>query len=101
MKRISQLRDKSFKRLKFWNYRTILMFLFISIIIFLLLLLVSGCKVDAAEHINRKPITTQTTQKIAWFVPVQTAAEVNINRMNSNESDSDFIKVVSDSGIIL
>ena len=77
MKRISLLREKSFKELKLWNYRTLLMFLAISIIIFFLLLLVSGCKSDTAEHLWEKPFTTKLNQEITGCTKAQAATTVN------------------------
>ncbi|MFZ0456511.1 MAG: hypothetical protein WCE54_00300 [Ignavibacteriaceae bacterium] len=69
MKRISLLRDKSFKELKLWNYRTLLMFLVISVIIFLLLLLVSGCKLNTAENTSKKQLIKQSTLIITAVEP--------------------------------
>ena len=76
MKRINTPREKSFKELKLWNYRTLLMFLAISIILFLFLLLISGCKSDAEKHIWGKPFTTLPIPKMINVVPTQTTAEL-------------------------
>lgn len=75
MKRISLFLDKSFKELKLWNYRTLLMFLVISVIIFLFLLLVSGCKLNSPEDTSKKQFIKQSTLKI-------TAVETEINVEN-------------------
>ena len=95
MNRISLMREKRFKKLKLWNYRTLLMFLAISITIFLLLLLVSGCKIDDAEHICGKPFTTPLTLKITGYAQVQTAGLIRIS-INNRESlaDEECIKIV-------
>ena len=66
MKRINLLREKNFKELKLWNYRTLLMFVLISIIIFLLLILVSGCNVDTTEYVEKK-FTPLVIMKISRF----------------------------------
>ena len=81
MKRISLLRDKSFKELKLWNYRTLLMFLVISVIIFLLLLLVSGCKFDAAEYTSKKQLIKESALKITTIEP-----EINIENFTCEAS---------------
>ncbi len=58
---------KSFKVLRL-NYRTFLMFLVISIILFFLLLLISGCKLE--ESFITSPIP-----KITNVLPAHAAAE--------------------------
>jgi len=68
MKRNSFLPEKSFKEKKLWNYRTIVMFLAISIIIFILLLLVSGCKADYAELVC---FTTPPTLELTGYAQEQ------------------------------
>ena len=81
MKRVSHLRDRSFKELKLWNYRTLLMFLVISVIIFLLLLLVSGCKLISAESSSKKQLIKQSTLKITAVEP-----EINIENFINEAS---------------
>ena len=59
------------------NYRTILMFIIISVIFLLLFLLISGCKADIAEPIWEKSFTAPSTPKITGVVPAQAAAGVS------------------------
>ena len=53
------------------------MFLVISIIIFLLFLLVSGCKVDTAGYVWEKPFPTLTTLNLTGFPTTQGATRRN------------------------
>ena len=55
-----------------------LMFLVISVIIFLLLLLVSGCKFDSAEHQWGKSFATKPILKINCLAPVEFSDGVGI-----------------------
>lgn len=99
MKRVSLLRDKSFKELKLWNYRTLIMLLVISVIIFLLLLLVSGCKLNSAENTSKKQLIKQSTLKITAVEPEinieNFISEANIEIICLDNKSSEFFSSLS------